>query len=230
MVREELVRRHQHLAYALANRFCRHPYDKDDRAQVALLGLLNAVDRYDPDRGVEFSTFAWATIDGELKRLHRSASWTPRVPRALQELHLRTSAAVEHLTAQLGRSPTIEEIASETGDSTEAVVQGIELNHARGWSPLDAPGRHGRSVLDMAAHRDVFAAVDARLAVEHLLTILPVRSREIVRLRFASQMSQSEIAARVGLSQMQVSRLLAQAMTAMREAGEGLVEEEPSGP
>ena len=226
-LREELVHRHQRLALAIAARFCNHVHDREDRAQVAMVGLLNAVDRFDPGRNVSFSTFAWATITGELKRFHRNSSWGPHVPRSLQELHLRIAAAIEALTSKLGRSPTVAEIAAETGDTMEAVIEGIEVNHARSLLSLDYSGADDTPV-DLSVVDVGLAGVEERMRVEGLLRMLPPRSREIVRLRFAGELSQSQIAARVGLSQMHVSRLLAQALHLMREAAaesEGL----PSG-
>ncbi|HEV7887300.1 MAG TPA: sigma-70 family RNA polymerase sigma factor, partial [Acidimicrobiales bacterium] len=191
----------------------------EDRLQIALLGLLNAVDRFDPDRGVSFSTFAWATIVGELKRFHRNSGWAAHVPRSLQELHLRTSAAVEHLTIELGRSPTLLEIAALTGDDVEAVVEGVELNGARHAASLDSPaGEDGDSPRDIAVEAG-FAHVDTKMHVAALLALLPARSREILRLRFVEDMSQSQIASRLGLSQMHISRLLTQALQTLRASG-----------
>jgi RNA polymerase sigma-B factor len=219
VLRDELVRRHQRLALAIATRFCNHGHDRDDRAQAAMLGLLNAVDRFDPDRNVSFSTFAWATITGELKRFHRNSTWGPHVPRSLQELHLRVAGAIQHLTTELGRSPTLDEIAAETGDTADAVIEGIEVNRARTMLSFDQPtgdDGDGPGLEPIGDEGDV-GLVEDRLRVEELLQALPPRSREIVRLRFAAELSQSQIAARVGLSQMHVSRLLAQALAAMRE-------------
>ena len=220
-LRAALVERHLGLAESIAHRFCRHSHDLEDRTQVALLGLLNAIDRFDPDRGVRFSTYAWATIVGELKRFHRDQGWAARVPRSLQELHLRTAAAVDHLTNELGRSPTLAEIAALTGDPEESVIEGLELNNARRARSLDAPrtggddgSEPGPVVVDSG-----LGVIDDKFAVTSLLEVLPARSREILRLRFVEDLSQSQIAARLGLSQMHISRLLAQALQALRESG-----------
>lgn len=227
-VRDELMRRHQRFAMAIAARFCNHSHDREDRAQVAMVGLFNAIERYDPHRNVAFSTFAWATITGELKRFHRSTSWGPHVPRSLQELHLKIARAIEVLTNELGRSPTIDEIAALTDETPDAVVEGIELNRAKSLQSLDlSAGDDGTSV-DVAILDGNLARVDDRVRVEELLQVLPARSREIVRLRFAEELSQSQIATRVGLSQMHVSRLLGQALDAMREAGAGAAGATPS--
>lgn len=216
--RAALIEVHQGLAQSIAYRFCQHKHDLEDRVQVGLLGLLHAVDRFDPDRGVRFSTFAWATITGELKRFHRSSAWVAHVPRSLQELHLRISGAVEYLTVELGRSPTLVEIAEVTGDSVEGVVEGLELHRARATTSIDAPVTDdGADGLHLPVE-EAFGSVDARVDVGRLLNVLPARSREIVRLRFAEDLSQSEIAARMGLSQMHISRLLAHALERLREA------------
>jgi RNA polymerase sigma-B factor len=226
-VRDELIRRHQGLAFSLAARACNHPHDHDDRMQVALVGLMNALERFDPERGASFLTFAWATITGELKRFHRGSAWYPHVPRSLQEVHLRVTSAIDFLTAELGRSPTVPEIAAATGDIEEAVIEGIELNHARSPLSLDTL-QHPQTGegYELSTGTDGLGAVDDKLRVEALLDVLSPRSREIVRLRFAGELSQAQIAERIGLSQMHVSRLLAQALHAMREASarvEGII-------
>jgi RNA polymerase sigma-B factor len=217
---EELVVRRQLLAHSIAARFCNHVHDREDRDQVAMLGLLHAIERFDPDRGVSFSTYAWATITGELKRFHRSSAWAPHVARSLQELHLRVAGAIQDLVAQHGRPPTVAEIAAQTGDSEEAVIEGIELNHARSAMSLDAPAVGRRPDWEPSTGVDGLSWVDDKLGVESLLALLSPRTREIVRLRFAAELSQSQIAAQVGLSQMHVSRLLARALQTMREAAE----------
>jgi RNA polymerase sigma-B factor len=218
--RAALVARHQGLAQSIAYRFCQHKHDLEDRMQIALLGLLNAVDRYDPDRGVSFSTFAWATIVGELKRFHRNSGWAAHVPRSRQELHLRTAAAVDYLTAELGRSPTLDDIAGLTGDSVEDVAEGIELNSVRQAVSLDRPvGDDDPDGRDVAVEAE-YGVVETKLDVTTMLSRLSPRSREILRLRFVEGMSQSQIAARVGLSQMHISRLLAQALAVLRAASD----------
>lgn len=218
-LRAALVERHQGLAHAIAHRSCRHDHDVEDRRQVAMLGLLNAIDRFDPDRGISFSTFAWATISGELKRFHRNSGWAVHMPRSLQELHLRTASAVDHLTATLGRSPTIPEIAALTGDTVDEVVEGLEVNRARNVASLDAPQGDGSPSEPGAVAVDSgVGLVDNKLLVSSMLSLLPPRSQEILRLRFVEDLSQSQIAARLGLSQMHISRLLAQALRVLRES------------
>ena len=218
-LRAALVEAHAGLAQSIAYRFCRHAHDLEDRTQVAMLGLLNAIDRFDPGRGVSFSTFAWATITGELKRFHRNSGWSVHVPRSLQELHLRTAAAVDQLTNELGRSPTLTEIAALTGDNEEAVVEGLELNSGRHHVSLDAPlSDDGDETMTVSVDHAV-GAIDDKVAVTALLHLLPDRSREILRLRFVEDLSQSQIATRLGLSQMHISRLLSQALRILRESG-----------
>jgi RNA polymerase sigma-B factor len=225
-LRARLVDLHQGLARSIAARFCHHPHDLEDRMQVALLGLLNAVDRFDPDRGVSFSTFAWATITGELKRFHRNTAWTVHVPRSLQERYLLVAASVDDLTDSLGRSPRIDELAAATGFRIEDVAEAVELNRARRVASLDAPGSddgdttgHLGASHAPAATGDWEGDLQDKLDVQDLLDRLPPRSREILRLRFVEEMSQSRIAGEMGLSQMHISRLLAQSLDVLREAG-----------
>lgn len=218
-LRAALVACHQGLAHAIAHRSCRHEYDVEDRRQVALLGLLNAIDRFDPARGISFSTFAWATISGELKRFHRNSGWAVHMPRSLQELHLRTAAAVEHLTATLGRSPTLAEIAALTGDTVDEVVEGLEVNRVRTVASLDATPLDGEPSTPSAVAVDSgVGAIENKVLVSAMLSLLPARSQEILRLRFVEDLSQSQIAAQLGLSQMHISRLLAQALRLLRES------------
>lgn len=219
-LRAELVERHQGLAHVIAQRACRHEHDVDDRRQVAMVGLLNAIDRFDPARGISFSTFAWATISGELKRFHRNSGWAVHMPRSLQELHLRTASAVEHLTSSLGRSPTLAEIAAMTGDTVDEVVEGLEVNLVRTATSLDAASSEGSPASPPAAvvGDSGLGSIENKVLVSAMLSLLPPRSREILRLRFVEDLSQSQIAARLGLSQMHISRLLAQALRVLRES------------
>jgi RNA polymerase sigma-B factor len=128
-LRELLLRRYQGLAYSLANRYAKRPEDAEELGQVALLGLLRAIDRFDPHRGVQFSTFAWATLRGEIKRYYRNHSWALRVPRGLQERYLVVAAAVDELAHELGRSPTYAELATRTDLTTDEVAEAIEVRH-----------------------------------------------------------------------------------------------------
>lgn len=220
-IRRILVERYAPMARSLANSHARSQADRDDATQVAFLGLVNAIDRFDPTRGFQFSTFAWATIRGELKRYHRDQGWAVRVPRRLQEVFLRTAAAVEELTHALGRSPTIPEIAQATGDPEEDVVAAIDVRDAWRASSIDAPVREDGSGLQIGIDEPGMEIAEDRSMLDPLLRRLPEREREILRLRFVEQLSQAEIAGRLGVSQMHISRILARTLARLRSwAGE----------
>ncbi len=216
-LRNELVERHMGLAAHVARRFGRRGPSDDDLRQVAFLALVKAVDRFEPDRHVAFSTFAGRTIEGEIKRHFRDHTWTVRVPRSAKEVHLRLRQATEELTQQLGRSPTVPQLAEHLGIGTDEVVEGIAAGSAYRTTSLDAPvgvdGDGGRQVGDLD---EGFEHVADTTVVEDLLNVLPPREQEIVRLRFYEELSQSEIAERVGISQMHVSRLLRRSFDQMR--------------
>ncbi|MBS1836380.1 MAG: SigB/SigF/SigG family RNA polymerase sigma factor [Actinobacteria bacterium] len=216
-LRNELVEQHLGLAHHFAARYRRSGVEDDDLHQVAFLGLVKAVDRFDPDRGVAFSTFAGRTIDGELKRHFRDRTWSLRVPRSVKDLHVAVRRASEELQQQLARSPTVRELADYLGVSHDEVLGAIAAVSARRTGSLDRPDD------DLASDRVAgigrpggTAAIEDRDAVERLLATLAPREREIVRLRFFEQLSQDQIAERVGLSQMHVSRLLRQSFARMR--------------
>jgi RNA polymerase sigma-B factor len=222
-LRDRLVESHLGLAEYLARRFDRRGEPLDDLVQVASLALIKAVERFDPERGLEFSTFAVPTIVGELKRHFRDKSWAIRVPRRLQELHLRLGTAVGELTHELGRSPTIQEIGDRLGASTEDVLEAMEAGRAYRSASLDAPigGDDGEGIMPLAAklgENDLnLGMVDERNQLASLLTGLPERERSILVLRFFDGLTQSQIAERVGISQMHVSRLLARTLDQLRE-------------
>jgi len=213
-----MVERHQGLARAVANRLARRPEDREDVTQVAMVGLLKAVDRYDPDRGVEFTTFAWATIQGEIKRHYRDVASTMRVHRRLQELYLRIGGAEEELRHILGRSPTIPELATHAGLREEDVVEGIEVRRAYSPVALDtSAGHEEHRGVDLGADDALLDRVEQRAVLSPLVSRLPAREQRILQLRFVDDMLQSEIAAVMGISQMHVSRLLANSLTRLRE-------------
>ncbi len=217
-VRDELVTAHLRLAVHLARRFENRGVPLDDLTQVAALGLLKAIERFEPERGLEFSTFATPTIVGELKRHFRDKGWAVRVPRRVQELHVRINTLVGELTHRLGRSPTIGEVAQEARSSEEEVLEAMEAAQAYRSSSLDAPGRDGGG--EPAALGELDEAlfhVEDRVLVERLLEGLEPREQLMVQLRFFEEMTQSEIAVRLGISQMHVSRLLARCLDALRE-------------
>jgi len=220
-LRDELVTTHMGLAEYLARRFTNRGEPLDDLLQVASLGLLKAVDRFDPERGLEFSTYATPTIVGELKRHFRDKGWAVRVPRRVQELHLRLGAVVSTLSQELGRSPTIPEIANAAKVSEEEVVEAIEAGHAYRFTSLDAPaGGEDESALAHQLGVEDQGLVDSehRVALSPLIARFPPRERMILHLRFFEGMTQSEIATRLGISQMHVSRLLARSLAQLREA------------
>ena len=221
-VRDELVAAHMGLAEYLARRFANRGEPLDDLVQVASLGLLKAVGRFDPERGVGFSTYATHTIVGELKRHFRDKGWALRTPRRMQELYLRLGSAVARLGQSLGRSPTIAELASEVGASPEEVLEALEAGQAYRFASLDAPlgGEGGGDTLGSRLGGDDrdLVAVEGRMTLSPLLNRLSPRERTIVQLRFFEGLTQSEIAARLGISQMHVSRLLARAVDQLRSA------------
>jgi RNA polymerase sigma-B factor len=221
--RELLASRYLPLARHLARRY-RSRAELDDLEQVASLALLKAIDRFDPDRGMEFSTFAYPTILGELKRYFRDLGWTVRVPRELQELTLRVDVLREELTGELGRSPTAAELAKRAGTSAEQVVEAIAAASAHHPDSLDRPlSEDGDLAIDfVAAHDDPgFARAEDTVVVDGLLATLPDREREILVLRFEQDLTQAEIGNRLGLSQMHVSRLIRQSLASLELASHG---------
>ncbi len=222
-LREELVTAHIGLAEYLARRFTNRGEPLDDLVQVASLGLLKAVDRFDPERGLEFSTYATPTIVGELKRHFRDKGWAVRVPRRVQELHLRLGSVVSVLSQELGRSPTIGEIAQSASVSEEDVLEAIEAGHAYRFTSLDAPsGNEEEGSLATQLGEEDQALVDSehRVALSPLIARFPPRERTILHLRFFEGLTQSEIAGRLGISQMHVSRLLARSLAQLRASAE----------
>ncbi len=216
-VRAQLVTLHTGLAYTFARRFSRRGQPDDDLEQVALVGLIKAVDRYDPARGVEFSTFASPTILGELRRHFRDTSWDVHVPRGLRELVVQIPPVVEQLTRELHRSPRPSEIAARLGVATERVVEALEAADAYAALPLDTPAGDGRPLAESLGDVDAaLARVDERATLRPLIAALPERERTILRLRFFEEMSQSQIAEQVGVSQMHVSRLLTRTLETLR--------------
>lgn len=215
-LRAELVSRHLPLVRALAWRFRNRGEDLDDLVQVGTVGLLNALDRFDPTRGVEFSSFATPTIVGELKRHLRDRAGTVRVPRKLQERHAAISRASVALYQRLGRSPTVRELGAEIDASDEEVLEALESAQAYTTVPLESGGEPpARAAQDSA---DALDGVEARAALRPVLDRLPHREKRIILLRFFAHRTQSEIAAELGISQVQVSRLLTRTLRTLRSA------------
>jgi RNA polymerase sigma-B factor len=220
-IRDELVQGHLPLVEYLARRFAGRGEPLDDLVQVATIGLIKAVDRFDPERGVEFSTYATPTIAGEIKRHFRDKGWAVRVPRRLQELKLALTRASADLTQQLGRAPTVAELATQLNLSEEEILEGLESAHAYSTVSLDAPDSDdddGPAVADsLGMVDDALEGVEYRESLKPLLEALPAREKRILVLRFFSGMTQSQIAAELGISQMHVSRLLARTLAQLRE-------------
>ena len=219
--RAELIEAHIGLAEYLARRFNNRGEPLDDLVQVASTGLIKAVDRFEPERGLEFSTYATHTIVGELKRHFRDKGWAVRVPRRMQELHLRLSTLVSSLNQDLGRSPTIPEIAQAAGVSEEEVLEAMEAGQAYRFTSLDAPvpgeDSGGSLAASLGEVDDSMADVEHRVSLSPLIAKLPPRQQKILHLRFFEGLTQSEIASRLGISQMHVSRLLARSLAQLRQ-------------
>ncbi len=219
-LRNQLVRMHLPLVEHLARRFRNRGEPLDDLTQVATIGLIKSVDRFDPDRGVEFSTYATPTVVGEIKRHFRDKGWAVRVPRRLQELRLSLTTATAELSQLHGRSPTVHELAEKLAISEEEVLEGLESANAYSTLSLDVPDTDDESpaVADtLGAEDEALEGVEYRESLKPLLEDLPPREKRILLLRFFGNMTQSQIAQEVGISQMHVSRLLARTLAQLRE-------------
>jgi RNA polymerase sigma-B factor len=225
-LREALVERYLPLARHAVGRFSRRHEPFDDLLQVASVGLLKAIDRFDPANGAAFSSYALPTMLGEVRRHFRDHSWTVRPPRDLQEQALAVSRTADRLTAQHGTPPSVGDIAAATGLSEEDVLEARLALDGRSYTSLTPTGTDDGEDdrRDRAAERrlaitdDGYARAEDRRFVDDLTRRLPPRDREIVRLRFAEDLTQAEIGRRVGLSQMHVSRILRDALALMRAA------------
>ena len=221
--REELVHRFLPFARDLARRYSYTDEPLDDLVQVASLGLIKAIDRFDPDRGAKFTSFAAPTILGELKRHFRDKGWAMRVPRDLQERALVVIRAAEALSKELGRSPKPREVASAVGCSVEEVLEAQQAAASYEAASLDAPtardDNDGASLVDMLGDTDgAYELVEERDAIASTWKELPDVERSVLELRFVHDLNQSEIGERIGYSQMHVSRLLRRALNRMEEA------------
>jgi RNA polymerase sigma-B factor len=218
--RNKLVEHHRWLTTYCANRFTQRGEPREDLVQVAGVGLVHAVNRFDPARGVAFSTFAVPTIVGELRRHFRDKTWSVHVPRRGKELYQAVGAVIEDLTAVLGRSPTVAEIAERADVSVDDALEALEVRDCYrtvSFEPASEDDAEGDAML--RTEDAGFDAVEARSVVTDLLDTLPTdRDRLIVELRFLHGLTQSEIGARVGVSQVQVSRLLQANLDRMRAA------------
>ena len=214
-LRAELVTRYDNLALSLARRFPSRRKSREDLVQVARIGLIHAVDRFDPNRNRPFAAFARATIIGELKHHVRDHTWGMRVPRSLQERYLDVVRSVDDLTQELGRVPRIPEVAARVGLSAEQVLEAVEVNSAGRIDSLDRPDDDGRHLDPGEADPDL-DRVEERANFAALVGLLPERSRRVVELRFVDGLTQSEIGRRIGTNQMCVSRTLVKATARLR--------------
>ncbi len=217
-LRNELVVDNQGLAIAFARRYRDRGVPSEDLEQVAMEALVRAVDRFDPSRGIRFSTFAARTIEGDLKQYFRDRTWDVHVPRGAKELASTVQAAIGTLTQRLGRVPTPADLAAELGVDVADVTLALDASSAYRSERLDALER---PVAADSATPD-FERVDARVVAPTLLARLPDDEREIVELRFFAELTQSQIAERVGVSQMQISRVLRRALDRLRRESEPL--------
>jgi RNA polymerase sigma-B factor len=220
-VRDELVRMHLPLVEYLARRFRNRGEPLEDLVQVATIGLIKSVDRFDLERGVEFSTYATPTIVGEIKRHFRDKGWAIRVPRRLQELKLSLTKATSELSQTLGRAPTVAELAEHLKLPEEEILEGLESANAYSAISLDTPESgddDSPAIADTLGQvDDALEGVEYRESLKPLLDRLPPREKKILLLRFFGSMTQSQIAAELGISQMHVSRLLARTLAQLRQ-------------
>ena len=218
--REDLVHLHLPLVQHCARRFRNRGEPHDDLVQVGTIGLIKAVDRFETDRGVEFSTYATPTIIGEIKRYFRDKGWAIRVPRRLQELRMQITATTAELTQKLGRSPTPRELAEVIGCTVDEIIEGMESSNAYSTLSLDANDGSDDgppSMLDVLGVEDHnLAHVEIRESLKPLLEGLDPREKRILLLRFFKNMTQSQIADEIGVSQMHVSRLLNKTLKQLR--------------
>jgi RNA polymerase sigma-B factor len=220
-LRDALVEMHLPLVDYLARRFRDRGEPLEDLQQVGTVGLIKAVDRFDLSREVEFTTYATPTVLGEIKRHFRDKSWAVRVPRRLQEMRLALAAATSELSQKLGRSPTVSELARELGVSDDEVLEGLESSRAYSTVALDAGADGdddgGGAIASLGFDDEALEGVEYRESLKPLLAQLQPRERQILMLRFFRNMTQTEIAEEVGISQMHVSRLLARTLAQLRE-------------
>jgi RNA polymerase sigma-B factor len=217
--RDRLVREHLSLARQTASRFSGRGQSVDDLYQVACVGLVKAADRFDPARGVHFRTYAHAVITGEIKRYFRDHGWGLRVARPVQELYLAVRDARERLTQELGRSPTVQQLAQALSCPEEDVIEAIQAGDTFYLQSMDAPSNSDdRSTFEVGAVERAYSQIEERSWLIPALKTLSERDRQILEMRFFEGMSQSQIAERVGISQMHVSRLLTRSLGRLRAA------------
>jgi RNA polymerase sigma-B factor len=221
--RERLIIEHLPLVRGLARRYAERGEPLDDLVQVGTIGLIKAIDRFDPSRGYKLASFATPTILGEIRRHFRDRSWTVRVPRGIQEARARIAQAVDDLAAREGRSPSVREIAEAADLSVDDVLDALAAGSAQRPAPLASPGRDADEDDGIAVGLEDpgFEQAEARATLHAGLAELPARERVILYLRFEEGLTQSQIAAQVGVSQMHVSRLIRRALETLRDSTEG---------
>jgi RNA polymerase sigma-B factor len=219
--RDELVVSHLNLVRFLSAKFKNRGEPLDDLIQVGTIGLIKAIDRFDPERGLEFTTYATPTIMGELKRHFRDKGWSVRVPRRLQELSAKVNQTTDELTKELQRSPSTEEVATRLGVTVDEVLEAMESSSAYSSVSLEGPATDdddAPAIIDHYASVDQdLAASDDRMVVEDTVRNFSPREQEIVRMRFEDGLTQVEIAKRLGVSQVQVSRLLRRTLKKLQD-------------
>lgn len=219
-MRDELVEMHLPLVEYLARRFRNRGEPYDDLVQVATIGLIKSIDRFDTERGVEFSTYATPTIVGEVKRHFRDKGWAIRVPRRLQEMKLALTKATSELSQRNGRAPTVAELAAHLSISEDEVLEGLESSNAYSAISLDAPDLDDETTAmsdTLGVMDQALEGVEYRESLKPMLEQLPPREKRILLLRFFANMTQSQIAAELGISQMHVSRLITRTLANLRE-------------
>src|SRR3954471_4996520 len=215
--RDQLAEEMLPLARALAGRYANRGEPLDDLVQVACVGIMKAIDGFDISREVRFSSYATPTVLGEIKRHFRDKTWAMRVPRGLQELQLQVAKARDKLTNELGRSPTVQEIADSVNAPFEEVLATIQSVSARRTRSLDEPTGEDMTLADSIGGRDVeLERAEMRVLLDEAMDVLSDRDREVLRLRFAEDLTQTEISTRIGVSQMQVSRIIRQSIAKLR--------------
>ena len=219
--RQQLIEQYLPLVRSLARRYANRGEQLEDLVQVGSIGLIKAIDRFDVDRGVELTTYATPNILGEIKRHFRDKGWSIRVPRGLQELNVRLSHLLERLTVELERSPTIPELAEAAGVTEEEVLEALESGQAYTTVSLSAPGSGEEGELDpleaLGELDPEYEISESRAVLAPGLDALDERERRIIHLRFWEGLTQSQIAAQLGISQMHVSRLIRRALEKVRE-------------
>lgn len=217
-LRAQLVERHLPLVRHIARRYDGRGEPLDDLLQAGSVGLVKAVDRFDPDRGLEFSTYAAPTILGEIRRHFRDRTWAVHVYRGLQERVTEVTRCAAELTQEHGRAPSVAELAARCGRTEEEVLEALDCSAAYSADSLDAPAGEDRTVADgIGVDDQALAQVDLHESLGPALAALPEREQRIIQLRFYGNKTQTQIGAELGISQMHVSRLLARALQALRE-------------